>query len=158
MAERSPHASEIGRLCKLGDIDGAISYFKSLSEADRASRETRFAIAWCLYDRDIKPCTNPEINATDQMRETALESLQKIKTWCNASPFDPYSAYPTSFLAVGRTLRDGEQFDKLKSLLLRLAARVCSPARTAECNGAIDVEEHWNSLKNHGAPGRDGAH
>ena len=66
-------ARKITDLRRRGDIVGAIEAFKQSPEEDRRNLAVRSAIAWCLYDRDIKPCNDPEIKVTTVFSQNHLQ-------------------------------------------------------------------------------------
>ena len=108
---------------KQGDVEGAIARFKSAPEQQRQLPEVRAAMAWVLYDRDIKPIApaaqkaDPTLQVTDKMVSDALASVEKIKVWCNRDPYSKFSAYPTAYLAVAKIMRDREMYTELKAFL-----------------------------------------
>ena len=54
MPEYPALAKEITAMRKRGDIDGSIAVFKAATEQQRQLPEVRAAMAWVLYDRDIR--------------------------------------------------------------------------------------------------------
>jgi hypothetical protein len=110
-------AREITDLRKRGDLDGAIARFKAAPEGDRRLPEVRVAVAWVIYDRDIKPCSARDIDVTDIMVDTAVGAVWKIRTWCDTEPNGQFSAYPTALLAVAKLLKEREEFDRFGEIL-----------------------------------------
>ena len=123
MPTYSQTARDITALRKIGDIDGAIARFKSAPQNERQLPEVRSAAAWVVYERDIKPISpaaqraDETLHVTDEMVESALVAIEKIKTWCNHDLYSSFSAYPTSFLMVARILKTKENHQKLQALL-----------------------------------------
>jgi hypothetical protein len=75
MTDYPNFARQITDLRKRGDIEGAIAAFKQSPEEDRRHIAVRSAMAWCLYDRDIKPCNDPEIEVTSLFNESGSANL-----------------------------------------------------------------------------------
>jgi hypothetical protein len=123
MPTYSQTARDITALRKIGDIDGAIARFKSAPQNERQLPEVRSAAAWVVYERDIKPISpaaqraDETLHVTDEMAESAVVAVEKIKTWCNHDLYSSFSAYPTSFLMVARILKTKENHKKLQALL-----------------------------------------
>ena len=111
-------ARKITDLRRRGDIVGAIEAFKQSPEEDRRNLAVRSAIAWCLYDRDIKPCNDPQIKVTPKMILEAEEALKKIRIWCDHDLITNFSAFPTAYLAVAKVYKEHEMTEKLLPLLL----------------------------------------
>jgi hypothetical protein len=113
----SPLAREISDLRKRGDFDGAAAKFKAAPDVDRRLPEVRAAVAWVIYDRDVKPCAARDIEVTQQMVDTAVGAVGKIRTWCDKDPNGQYSAYPTALLSVAKVLKEREDLDRFGEVL-----------------------------------------
>jgi hypothetical protein len=110
-------ARQITDLRKRGDIEGAIAAFKQSPEEDRRQIAVRSAMAWCLYDRDIKPCNDPKIQVTSAMIVVAEEALKKIRIWCDHDLTGQFSAFPTAYLLIAKILKEHEMTEELLTLL-----------------------------------------
>lgn len=105
-------------LRRQGDIEGAITAFKAAPDAERRLPEVRSAMAWVIYDRDIKPCAATDINVTPEMIDTAVDAVGKIRTWCQHDLTSRFSPYPQALLATAKQLKNKELWDQLRELLL----------------------------------------
>lgn len=156
MPEYPQLAREVTSRRKRGDLDGAIELFKASAETDRRMPEVRAALAWVIYDRDIKPIApaaqkaDPTLNVTEKMARDAMEAVPKIRTWCQSDPYSKFSAYPTAYLAVARILRGVEMHTELRELLesedptrfLRESDGNFPSHQSQWANQALDVVKH----------------
>lgn len=110
-------ARQVSTRRKQGDVAGALELARNAPGEQRALPEVRLAIAWCFYDRDIKPCTEADIRVTDKMIADAHESLEKIYTWCNSDRVSQYSPFPTALLALAKIYRDRDRIDEMRQVL-----------------------------------------
>ena len=136
-------ARQVSTRRKQGDVAGALELARNAADEQRALPEVRLAIAWCFYDRDIKPCTDTDIRVTDEMIAAAQESLGKIHTWCNSDRVSQYSPFPTALLAMAKIYRDHDRIDEMRQVLDVDEALAFSDLKTSTYPSHL---ERWISL------------
>src|SRR5262249_3762254 len=94
----------IDKLRKSGRLPEAVAAGEQAVSDHPNFAPIKSALAWALYDRDIKPLSDDQTSLGERRR--AKETIDKIAGLVAPEPYSKFSPWPTAVLAFAKLLTD----------------------------------------------------